>query len=79
MKKLAKQAERQEMAVANKLKELRLSREMTQEQLADGAGIDRKTVNRIENQHFSPNLNTLLRLCAVLSVKPSDLLKNLGG
>jgi putative transcriptional regulator len=59
--------------VAKKLKETRISLELSQEALAEYAGIDRKTVNRIENNHFSPNLDTLLRLCVALSIEPVDL------
>jgi DNA-binding XRE family transcriptional regulator len=50
---------------------------MSQDTLAQKAGIERKTVNRIENGHFSPNLDTLLRLCQALKVKPEELLKGL--
>jgi transcriptional regulator with XRE-family HTH domain len=39
------------------------------------AGVDRKTINRIENGHFSPALDTLVRLSSALSVAPSSLLK----
>lgn len=59
--------------VAKKLKETRISLELSQETLAQYAGIDRKTVNRIENNHFSPNLDTLLRLCVALSIEPVEL------
>lgn len=66
---------KKERKVAEKIKDLRIERGMSQNALADKAGIDRKTVNRIENNHFSPNLNTLFRLCDTLSVKPSEILK----
>lgn len=66
---------KKERKVAEKIKDLRIERGMSQNALADKAGIDRKTVNRIENNHFSPNLNTLFRLCDTLSVKPAELLK----
>ncbi|NBO57256.1 MAG: XRE family transcriptional regulator, partial [Actinobacteria bacterium] len=36
-----------------------------------------KTVNRIENGHFSPSLDTLFRLCKALKVKPEALVKGL--
>jgi DNA-binding XRE family transcriptional regulator len=66
---------KKERRVAEKLKDLRIERGMSQNALADKSGIDRKTVNRIENNHFSPNLNTLFRLCETLSVKPAEVLK----
>jgi hypothetical protein len=60
-----------------RLMTLRQEAEMSQDALAQKAGIERKTVNRIENGHFSPNLDTLLRLCQALRVKPEELLKGL--
>jgi DNA-binding XRE family transcriptional regulator len=45
--------------------------------LAQKAGIERKTVNRIENGHFSPNLSTLIRVCKALKVKPSEVLEGI--
>jgi putative transcriptional regulator len=59
--------------VANRLKQYRLDAGLTQQEVADFAGIDRKTVNRIENLHFSPNIDTLLRLSKALGFHPSDL------
>ena len=59
--------------VAKKLKQARIDLELSQQTVADFAGIDRKTVNRIENNHFSPNLDTLLRLCVALSIQPVEL------
>lgn len=47
---------------------------LTQLQLAALAGIDRKTINRIENGHFAPSVDTLARLALVLNTTVSDLL-----
>jgi len=69
--------EKKELRVSARLKTLRLQRELTQQVLADKAGLERKTVNRIENGHFSPNLSTLIRLCSVLKVKPSKILEGI--
>lgn len=66
-----------ERKVAKRLLDLRMERGLTQGDLAEKAGIDRKTVNRIENDHFSPNLNTFIRLCKALKVKPSQVLENI--
>jgi DNA-binding XRE family transcriptional regulator len=55
------------------LHELRVENKLTQGQVAKSAGIDRKTVNRIENGHFSPNLDTLFRLCEAIGVKPEKV------
>lgn len=64
-------------AVHNRLRSLRLDAGLSQEELAKAAGIDRKTVNRIENGHFSPNLDTFFRLCVALNVRPSEIMKGL--
>jgi len=66
-----------ERKVAKRLLDIRTERGLSQSELADRAGIDRKTVNRIENDHFSPNLNTFIRLCKALKVKPSQVLENI--
>ena len=64
-----------ERKVADKLRGFRVEQGLSQHALADKSGIDRKTVNRIENGHFSPSLNTLFRLCDTLSVKVSEVVK----
>lgn len=53
--------ERREM-LATKIFTMRTRKELSQQRLADLAGVDRKTVNRIENGHFSPSVDTLVRL-----------------
>lgn len=63
--------------VAKRLKQYRLDAGMSQQEVADFAGIDRKTVNRIENFHFMPNIDTFLRLTTALAVKPADIFEGL--
>ncbi|NBO53562.1 MAG: XRE family transcriptional regulator [Actinobacteria bacterium] len=63
--------------VAVRLYQARIKLGFTQMQTAKLARIDRKTVNRIENGHFSPSLETFFRLCQVLNVKPELLVKGL--
>ncbi len=64
----------QQELVAKQLRKLRIDAEMSQDNLAQLAGIDRKTINRIENGHFSPTLDTITRVCVVLTITPSNLL-----
>ena len=66
-----------ERKVAKRLLDLRVERGLSQGALADKAGVDRKTVNRIENNHFSPNLDTMFRICVALAVKPASLFDGL--
>ncbi len=67
--------QKQQAEFALRLKQHRKQLGFSQDELAKNAGIDRKTVNRIENGHFSPSLETLFRLCFVLEVEPSAILK----
>ncbi|GBL21053.1 hypothetical protein EMGBS4_11130 [Acidimicrobiaceae bacterium] len=64
----------QQEIVASQLRKLRIAADLSQDNLATLAGIDRKTINRIENGHFSPTLDTITRLCVVLKITPSTLL-----
>lgn len=67
----------QQTTIRKKMTQLRIDAGLSQEALAKAAGIDRKTVNRIENGHFSPNLDTFFRLCTALDVRPADLMKGI--
>ena len=60
--------------VASNLIALREGASLTQLQLSELAGIDRKTINRIENGHFSPSVDTLTRLALVLNTTVGNLL-----
>jgi transcriptional regulator with XRE-family HTH domain len=61
--------------LAERLFDLRSANELSQAFLAELAGVDRKTINRIENGHFSPALDTIVRLSVALGIAPSDLQK----
>ena len=61
--------------LADRLLGLRAKHDLSQARLAELAGVDRKTINRIENGHFSPALDTLVRLSSALAVTPASLLK----
>jgi transcriptional regulator with XRE-family HTH domain len=73
-KTLKSKSEAQQKIVANELRKLRIKAELSQDELARRAGIDRKTINRIENGHFSPTLDTITRLSLVLKIGPGALL-----
>ena len=60
--------------LADRLFELRTDSDLSQARLAEIAGVDRKTINRIENGHFSPALDTIVRLSVALDITPSALL-----
>jgi len=67
----------QQSTVCRRIHQLRIDKGLSQDNLAKAAGIDRKTVNRIENGHFSPSLDTFFRLCIALDVRPADLMKGI--
>ena len=74
-KKKNKEAERFAMRVTKNLHRVRLKQEISQLELASKAGVDRKTINRIENGWFSPSMDTFFRICGALGVKPVDMVK----
>ena len=74
LKTLAAKSSAQQKIVASELRKQRINAELSQDELAQRAGIDRKTINRIENGHFSPTLDTITRLCVVLKITPGTLL-----
>lgn len=60
--------------VAKRIKNRRTTLGVSQLAVADAAGVDRKTINRIENGHFSPNLDTFFRICTALDVEPETII-----
>ena len=73
LRSLSAKSAKQQKIVATELRKQRIKAELSQYELAQRAGIDRKTINRIENEHFSPTLDTITRLCVVLKITPSTL------
>jgi putative transcriptional regulator len=55
--------------IKNKIRELRFHHgEMTQEQLANKAGVTRQTIVAIENSKYSPSLELAFKIAAVFQV-----------
>lgn len=52
--------------LANRLRDLREARGLTQAQLASAIGVSRKTVNTVENGVFVPSTIIALKLAAAL-------------
>ncbi|MGX1587045.1 helix-turn-helix transcriptional regulator [Brevundimonas diminuta] len=61
-----------------KLKAVRTAAGLTQQELADRAGLSRKTVNTVENGVFTPSVLVALTLAQALGV-PLDALFTLEG
>ena len=57
-----------------RVRELRLERGLTQEQLADLAGMHFTAIGHIERASRSSTLETVLKLARALEVQPSELI-----
>jgi putative transcriptional regulator len=60
-------------SVTNKVKELRLARGWTQEQLAEAVGVSRQSINSIENDRYVPSLPLALTFARVFKCATDDL------
>ena len=60
--------------IASKVKALRKSRGITQEEFADFAGIDRTYASQIERAIANPSLSVLCKIADVFDVDLKDLL-----
>ena len=54
--------------IRNQIRELRATREMTQQQLADQVGVTRQTVIAMEQDKYSPSLETAFKVAIALGV-----------
>ncbi|HEX6771359.1 MAG TPA: helix-turn-helix transcriptional regulator [Acidobacteriaceae bacterium] len=55
-------------SIRNQIRELRASHEMTQQGLADRIGVTRQTVIAIEQDRYSPSLETAFKIASVFQV-----------
>jgi putative transcriptional regulator len=55
-------------SIRNQIRELRASHEMTQQDLADRIGVTRQTVIAIEQDRYSPSLETAFKIASVFQV-----------
>lgn len=62
----------------SRIAEVRRAHEMTQEQLAQAAGIHRVTIARYESGATSPTVRSLEKLAAAMGVPVSDLVDRKG-
>ena len=57
--------------ITNKVKELRQSRDWTQEQLAEAAGVSRQSIISIERNRYVPSLELALTFARIFA-QPTD-------
>jgi transcriptional regulator with XRE-family HTH domain len=60
--------------IGEKLKEARIRRLLTQEELAEKAGVSAATVVNIERNNQEPHFRTIRKLAKALNVDPTELL-----
>ena len=60
--------------IGDRLKILRIRRALTQQELAEKAGISKTALNRIELSKAEPHMSTLRKLANALDVDPTELL-----
>ena len=63
----------QTVNIGQRLREVRISKFMTQAELAEAAGIHQDQVGRIERDEVEPRLSTIRKLAAALGVEPNEL------
>jgi len=63
------------MTVGEKVRKYRTKRKMTQERLAEMAGVSRKTISRLENKNMLPDVDVMIRIASAISMPPSLMLK----
>lgn len=64
-------------ALGEAVRRLRHEHGWTQEELAHQAGVDRKSINRVENAAYSPTVDRVVLLARALDVTAADLLADL--
>ena len=62
------------MKIGAQVKRVRERALLTQQELADRAGIGLTTLNRIENDHAEPQFRTIRKLAKTLGVDPAALI-----
>ncbi len=60
--------------IGERLKDLRFRAGLTQQELADRAGVTQTTVARIERDAVQPEVTTIRKLAQALGKAPGDLL-----
>lgn len=56
-----------------KMRSARVAHDLTQEQLAERAGVTRQTISAIEKGDYNPTIQLCLRICKVLGTTLDEL------
>jgi putative transcriptional regulator len=57
----------------NRVKEMRIARGWTQQQLADAVGVSRQSINSIERERYVPSLPLALTFARVFQCSTDDI------
>jgi transcriptional regulator with XRE-family HTH domain len=60
--------------IGEKLREVRTRRLLTQDELADKAGVSQSTIANIERDNAEPQFRTIRKLAMALDIEPTELL-----
>lgn len=66
-----------EKAFGESFRSVRKEKGMSQEDVSLKGGCDRTTISLIERGLVSPKLETIVRLCRVLKVNPSEVMRRM--
>jgi putative transcriptional regulator len=61
------------LAIINRVKELRTAQGLTQEQLAQAAGVSRQSVNSIERNRYVPSLELALTFARIFACSTDQI------
>ena len=71
--------DRSTVHLANRLRDARAERELSQTQLAEAVAVSRQTISSIETGQYCPSALLAFRLAAVLQTRIDDLFRLEGG
>ena len=70
---------REDGKVRNRIRDLRIERGWSQQDLADAVGASRQTINAIEQEKYSPSLELAFRLTRVFGEEFEEVFRYVGG
>ena len=59
--------------ITNRVKDLRMKRNWTQQQLAEAVGVSRQSINSIERERYVPSLLLALTFARVFSCRTDEI------
>jgi putative transcriptional regulator len=62
----------------NKVRELRMQKDLAQGQLAEAMGVSRQTINSIENERYTPSLPLAISLARFFGVAVEEMFDEQG-